>query len=125
MKHLQPNLEIMSYGLTLATCDSTAGNILQSLLCDLPSAFDTVVCSIEGCQRSEITPTPITILMYNSNSNKLDDIQQFIDRRLSIEISKCGYVKDHNNPCNGLKTTTVRESNMHLFIEILSWQGKI
>lgn len=125
MTHLQPNLEIMSYGITLATCDTTAANILQSLLCDLPTAFDTVLCSIEDCERSELTQTPITIFMYNSNNNKLDGLQQFIDRRLSTEVSKCGYVKDHNNPCNGQKTTTVRESNMHLFIEILNWQGKI
>lgn len=72
MKHLQPNLEIMSYGITLATCDTTAGNILQSLLCDLPTAFDTVLCSIESCERSELIQTPITKLMYNSNNNKLD-----------------------------------------------------
>ena len=86
MKHLQPNLEILSYGITLATCDTTAGHILQSLLCDLPTALDTVVCSVEGCERSQITPTPITILMYNSNDNKLDGLQQFIDIRLSTEV---------------------------------------
>ncbi|CAI6374550.1 unnamed protein product [Macrosiphum euphorbiae] len=36
----------------------------------------------------------------------------------------CGYATNHINPCNGQKTTTVKGSNMHLFIEILNWQGE-
>lgn len=125
MKYLQPNLEVLSYGITLAKCDITAGHILQSLLYDLPSALDTVLCSVEDCERSEIIPTPFTILMYNSNNNKLDGLQRFIDTRLSTEVSKCGYATNRSNPCNGQKTTTVRGSNMHLFVEVLNWQGKI
>jgi len=50
MKYLQPNRETFSYGITLATYDTTAGHILQSLVCDLPTALDTVLCSVEGCE---------------------------------------------------------------------------
>lgn len=101
MKHLQSNLELLSYGITLATCDSTAGHILKSLFCDFPTALDTVVCNVEDCERSVITPTPITVLMYNTNNNKLDGLQKFIDIRLSTEVSTCGYATNHINLCNG------------------------
>lgn len=115
--------QVMAYNVNLATCDTTVDKIIISLMCDLPTGFDTVMCSDRNCERSKNTPIPI--LMFTTENEKLDGLQEFLNLRIKTTITKCGYMMNTSNPCNGQKSSSVRLSDMHIFVEILNWQGKI
>jgi len=54
-----------------------------------------------------------------NNDDTISKLQKFLDDRLVDEFLICGH-----NSCRSLKTATTRISEMHMFIDILLWEGK-
>lgn len=126
MQHLKPSVQVMSYNLKIASCDTTLENIINCLLSDVPTAFETILCNVSNCDRNKKTsPIPKTTIMYTMNNGKLDGLQQYINQKFINNTTECKYTKNNINFCIGQKSTTFKISNMHLFIEILNWEGKI
>lgn len=102
---------------TLAVCDTTAGNVIKKMLDDFPTAIETKKCSNEKCIRTKNIQNNIMFLTYQVNSSQLfEGLQTYLDNRIISENSKC--VEN----CNSVISTNL--SDMHLFIDILFWEGK-
>jgi len=115
---------MLGYNTTLAKCETVSSNIFNCTLVELPSAYDYVKCSNQNCGRMNELPIPITIIPYTTNSNGIEGLQSYLNSRINIEKMKCNfYINDNSEPCEGLKIKTTKISEIHLFVEILNWEG--
>jgi hypothetical protein len=121
MKYLQPNIEYLDYGVKLASCETTVGNIIKELLIQLPTITDNIKCTIPTCTKNNpLFSSYITILVMNGNLNLLEED---IKTRLMVETSKCQNRNRKGLNCNGIRTVEPKISAIHLFIELLNWEG--
>jgi hypothetical protein len=121
MKYLQPNIEYLDYDTKLASCETTVANVLKELLIQLPTITDNIKCSIPTCTKNNpLLSSYITILVINGNLNLLEEN---IKARLMVETSKCQNINRKKVNCKGIKTIEPRLSAIHLFIELLNWEG--
>ena len=121
MKYLQPNIEYLDYGTKLASCETTVGNIIKELLIQLPTITDNIKCTIPTCTKNNLLfSSYITILVMNGNLNLLEED---IKSRLMVETTKCQNRNRKGVNCNGIRTVEPRVSAIHLFIELLNWEG--
>lgn len=118
---LNPELHPLQYNTILIACDSTFFNILNVLLEEVPSIKETTSCSL-NCEINKKLPRPIVHFSYQTSDGKINDLQKFIDDFQYQKESICGYLDSGMN-CNGIKKITSEISNLHLFIDILFWEG--
>lgn len=117
INYMDVNIQSLDYDVTLAVCDTTAGNVIKKMLDDFPTAIETKKCSNEKCIRTKNIQNNIMFLTYQVNSSQLfEGLQTYLDNRIISENSKC--VEN----CNSVISTNL--SDMHLFIDILFWEGK-
>jgi len=112
------NVEIkqMEYDTTLVVCASTIGHVINALMEKYPSAKDISDCPV--CKHT--TERKIMNFTFQMNyDDKISTLQNFLDERLVNDFLICGH-----NDCQGLKTVTTSISEMHIFIDILLWEGK-
>lgn len=115
MKYLNTKTERMEYDTTLVVCASTIGHVINAMMENYPSANEVSLCSV--CE----TPNDRTViyLTYQINiDNDISKIQSFLDKRLLQDYASC------KDGCPGIKTINTCISKMHLFIDILWWEGK-
>lgn len=115
---LNPELKQLEYNTTLAICDATAGSVLKAILKQTPTITEINLCSNSECKRS--LSQVITYITYQTTDENINDLQQFLDNRLCVESSVCGY-----DECIGIKSIDPIISNMHIIIEILYWNSKL
>jgi len=117
LNFLEPEIRPLEYNTTMAICDSTVGLVITKLLSDYPSLKEYVTCSSMICQNN--SERQFIYLTYQIDSeNKISNLQQFInDRTARIYDMNCF------PSCSGNKTVTSAISNMHLFIDVLIWEG--
>jgi len=110
-------IQSLDYDVTLAVCDTTAGHVIKKMLEDFPTAIETKKCSNGKCTESKNIQNNIMFLTYQVNNSQLfEGLQTFISNRILSENSKC--IED----C--YTTISTNLSDMHLFIDILFWEGK-
>lgn len=120
--HLNPPIQMMSYETSIAKCDTTMGNIINIFLKNIPTLRDMIKCSNLNCKKPTMTIIPyITINIKDDNFNNLEVM---VERRVSEETNICGHVDNDNIPCTGYKTISPVVSKLHIFIELLYWNGK-
>ncbi|CAI6375745.1 unnamed protein product [Macrosiphum euphorbiae] len=106
----------MEYDTTLVVCASTVGHVIDALMEKYPSAKDTSDCTM--CKhKTERKMMHFTFQMNYDDS--ISTLQNFLDERLVNDFLICG-----NNDCRGIKTVTTIISEMHIFIDILLWEGE-
>lgn len=114
---MEVNMQSLLYDITLAVCDTTAGYVIKKMLNDFPTAIETKICSKKLCPRYKNTKNNIMFLTYQVNSGNLfEGLQTFINNRILSENTKC--IED----C--ISTINIELSTIHLFIDILFWEGK-
>jgi len=116
LKQLHPDIRQLST-INLVVCDSTASNVFQGMLGELPSVRELVTCSNKMCKNNK--QISVMYLTYNTTGD-LSELENYVLSRVNTESSICGY-KDGNNLCQELKTRTTTASNAHLIIEIIKW----
>lgn len=104
-------------------CETTASNIFNTALKEFPTAHDYISCSILTCGRTTEAPVPIMIFSFTINNGNLNGLQKFIDSRIDLENTKCGYINNMGEACQGVKTKTTVMSAFHIFIDLLNWEG--
>lgn len=120
LKQLHPDVRQLS-AINLVVCDSTATNIFQGMLSELPTVEELVICSNKNCKNNK--KISMMYLTYNTTGD-LSELHNYVTSRVSTESSICGYT-DGENVCQEIKTRTTTASNLHLIIEILKWvEGK-
>lgn len=114
---LEPETRPLEYNITMALCDSTVGLVITKLLSDHPSLKEYVTCSSKICQQN--SERKFIYLTYQIDlENNISNLQQFInDRTAKIHDLNCA------PPCSGNKNITSTLSKMHLFIDVLMWEG--
>ncbi|XP_050064844.1 uncharacterized protein LOC126553771 [Aphis gossypii] len=109
----------MEYNTTLAICDSTMGNVIHSMLTEFPTIKEAIRCT-SNCQTKFNT---LVYLTYQTENGHVQNLQQYIDNRQHIKKSKC--TQDvSGNICDGVKEIISEFSDMHLFIDVLHWEGE-
>lgn len=93
------------------------------VLGDFPSVKETIQCS-SNCELSKKSIHSLVYLTFETTNGKINDLQQLLDDRQRSEISECGRVNS-GNVCNGIKEIISETSEIHLFIDILYWEGKL
>lgn len=82
-----------------------------------PSAEKIITCSLKNC--INLTEQSIMFLTYQVNKeNDILQLQTFLNKQLHLYKLPCG------NNCQGVKTITTNISKMHIFIDILYWEGE-
>lgn len=110
------NLQALEYEITLAVCDTTVGHVLKTMMDDFPTAIELTTCTNNTCPNSKHTTRDIMFITYQvSTSNSIEGLQLFMDRRVEGETVKCE---------NCTSSITTKLSQMHLFIDVLLWEGK-
>jgi len=110
----------MEYNTTLAICDSTMGNVIHSMLTEFPTIKEAIRCT-SNCQTKFNT---LVYLTYQTENGHIQNLQQYIDNRQHIKKSKC--TQDvSGNICDGVKEIISEFSDMHLFIDVLHWEGNL
>jgi len=115
----------LEYNTTLAVCDKTVGNVFKQLLIELPTVFDSIKCTISTCNKTTKCPIPVTYITLNITNGNLNSLAEDIRNRLLIKNSTCHHDDIKGNMSKGLKTIHLIASSMHLFIELLNWEGII
>jgi len=92
------------------------------MLGDFPSVTETIQCS-SNCELSKKSIHSLVYLTYETTDGKINDLQTFLDDRQRLEISGCSRMYS-DNICNGKKEIISETSEMHIFIDILYWEGK-
>ncbi|KAF0711022.1 Uncharacterized protein FWK35_00031160 [Aphis craccivora] len=115
---LNPELKLTEYNTTLAICDSTMGNVVQSMFAEFPTIKETIRCT-SNFQTKYNTQVYLT---YQTDDGHINNLQRFINNRQLTEKSLCTQDVSGNN-CDGLKQILSEFSDMHLFIDVLHWEG--
>ena len=117
IQFLEPEIRPLEYNTIMAVFNSTFGLVITKLLSDYPSLKEYVTCSSKVCQNNSEKKF-IYLTFQIDSENNISNLQQFInDRTAIIHDMKCF---PH---CSGKKTVTSAISNMHLFIDVLIWEG--
>lgn len=93
------------------------------MLGDFPSVKEIIQCS-SNCELSKKSIHSLVYLTYATKDGKINDLQQLLDDRQHSELSGCSRINSENNICNGIKEIISETSKIHLFIDILYWEGK-
>jgi len=116
-------VEYLEYNTTLAVCDTTVGNVFKQLLIEFPTVLDNIQCTVPTCNKTTKCPIPVPYITLHITNGNLNSLVEDIRNRLLIENSTCHHVDIKGNMCKGLKTIHPIASSMHLFIELLNWEG--
>lgn len=117
INNLSVEIKQMEYSTTLVICASTIGHVIAAFMEKYPSARKISDCPV--CKN--VNERKLMHFTYQINSDdNISKLQNFIDERLDIDFLICGH-----NDCRGLKTVTTRISEMHIFIDILLWEGTL
>lgn len=118
INHMSPSIQMLDYGNSLVMCESTISHAINTLIDDAPTAVEIKKCSVDACN-----PQVESILKYITfqvnNENNIKELQSYINTRTQTEYLNCGDI------CSGLKTITTNISKIHLFIDVLYWDGKL
>jgi len=116
-------MNFLEYNTTLAICDTTIGNVIHRLFEKYPTASDSIKCSILTCKKLTTTSIPVTYITLLTVNGDLNNLQRNVQQRIETSISGCGHIENNGIPCTGEKTVSTNLSSMHLFIELLHWEG--
>lgn len=114
----------MSFETSIANCDATMGNTINIFLKNIPTLNEIIKCSDPNCKKPTVMPIQIPYITINIKDDNLKELEEMIDRRVRNETSICGHVDNRNSPCTGYKTISPVVSKLHIFIELLYWNGK-
>ncbi|XP_016656228.2 uncharacterized protein LOC100569834 [Acyrthosiphon pisum] len=119
MHYLNPETRSLEYDTTQAICDATAGNVIDKLFIDFPSLKEITECSSNVCLNKSYMNYNFITFQTDIETN-ISQLQQYLNDRTSIkEHQKCS-----NEKCDGIKKTKFLISPMHLFIDVLFWEGE-
>jgi len=110
----------MEYNTTLAICDSTMGNVIHSMLTEFPTIKETIRCT----SNFQTKYNTLVYLTYQTEDGHINNLQRFIDNRQPIEQSQCTQ-EVSGIYCDGVKQIISEFSDMHLFIDVLHWEGNL
>lgn len=117
MHYLDPEIRSLEYDTTLAICDTTIGNVINKLFIDLPSLKEETECSSNVCLN--ISTINYNFLTFQTDmETNIGLLQQYLNDRTYIEQREC-----KNANCEGITTIKKIISKMHIFIDILFWEG--
>lgn len=122
--NFNPPIEIINNGISMAKCDTTMGNVINIFLKDLPTLKDIITCSNPMCKKTTVTSIPIPYITVNVKNDNLDELENMVKLRINNETTLCGHVDNLRSPCAGYKTIRPDVSKLHIFIELLYWNGK-
>lgn len=117
INHMSPSIQMLEYGNSLVMCDSTIGYVINALM-DAPTAIEIKKCSIDACDTQVESILKYLTFQVNHDDN-IKELQSYINTRTLTEYLNCG------DNCSGIKTITTTISKIHLFIDILFWEGKL
>jgi len=118
MCYLDPEIRSLEYDTKLAICDTTVGNVINKLFIDFPSLKEVTECSSNVCLDTLYMNYNFITIQTDMESN-IGELQQYLNYRTNIEEQK----ECKNGNCDGIKKTKSVISKMHLFIDILFWEG--
>lgn len=118
INHMNPSIEKLEYGNSLVLCESTINHAINKLIMDVPSAIEIKKCSIDACD-TQVVSTLKYITFQVNDGETIKELQTYINTRTETEYINCG------DNCKGVKTITTDISKIHLFIDILYWEGKL
>lgn len=95
------------------------GNVVQSMFAEFPTIKETIRCT-SNFQTKYNTQVYLT---YQTDDGHINNLQRFINNRQLTEKSLCTQDVSGNN-CDGLKQILSEFSDMHLFIDVLHWEGR-
>jgi len=90
LRNLNPEINSVDYDVTLLSCNMTMATIIKKLCENIPTAIDYIICSNSQCEYALLFQTPITNITFHTSHNSLDDLQDFLNERLSPEYLICG-----------------------------------
>jgi len=115
LRYLKPTTSELEK-ITLINCETTAGNVVKKLMINFPSLREKIKCSV--CSEESKIYSPF--ITYQTNMvNKFSQLQQFLNERSKLMNNQ----KCMSNNCGGFKKVNSIFSNMHLFIDVLHWEG--
>lgn len=110
-----PEEQQLHYGYSLIACDA-----IMSYIHDIPSAIEFIDCSSDSLLCKTKSDKSVMYLTYQiGKEGHLKDLQTFLN-----ESKKNVYVKCSKQGCNGFKATKTKILTLHLFIDVLYWEGK-
>jgi len=118
INHMNPSIEMLEYENALVLCESTIRYAINKLIMDAPSAKEIKKCSINSCD-AQVESILKYLTFQVSDKNDIKELQSYIDTRTQTEYMNCG------DNCSGIKTITTAISKIHLFIDILYWEGRL
>ena len=116
-------MEYLEYNTTLVVCDTTVGNVFKQLLLEFPAVLDNIKCTISTCNKTTKFPIPVPYITLHITNGNLNSLEEDIGNRLLIDNSTCHHVDTKGEMCTGQKTIRPIASSIHLFIELLNWEG--
>lgn len=90
---------------------------------EFPTVLDSKQCSISTCDENTKCTIPVPYITLHISNGNLKSIEDDVKKRLLVEKSSCHYIDEEGNKCRGLKKIQPSISSMHLFIELLNWEG--
>lgn len=91
---------------------------------ELPTVLDNIQCSISTCNKTSERSIPVPYITVHVINGNLSSLEEDIKKRLLVDETSCHHVDKEGNNCRGLKTIKPNISLMHLFIELLNWEGR-
>lgn len=121
---MHSELEFLEYSTTLVKCETTGINIFNSALKEFLIAYEYINCSISTCQRTKYdTPIPIMIISCTISNGNLNGLQKYLDSRINLKKTECGYIDDNGESCLGVKTKKTVLSDFHIFVDVINREG--
>lgn len=119
---MKPSIKFLKSSDTLLVeCQTVANKLISTILCDLPSAYDKINCTVDTCSNRSLTPA--VCFNYVSQDGRLDNLSTFITQRMETQTTMC-YKKSANGElCYGPKSKTSVLTWSHLVIDVLHWPG--
>lgn len=121
---LNPDREILQDNTALIMCDMTATTVLKNLLSEMPSLQESSKCSNQKCEKYIESIHSFSSIVYQT-SGIIENLQQFLNKRLVIEESLCNKNISNSQICNSKKYIVSKISTKHIFVEILLWNGTL
>jgi hypothetical protein len=119
-------MEVLQNNATLFICDTTAIKVIETMMMKFPTITESIICSNKNCEKyPSVIERPISYITFETTNGKIQELQQFINKRLSVEKLACLHNKNVSSNCTRFQNIVSKISPVLIFIEILFWKGMI
>jgi hypothetical protein len=98
-------------------------SINNTMMLEFPTIIESIICSNKNCEKyPSVIERPISYITFEITNGQIQELQQFINKRLSVEKLACLHNSASSN-CTGFQNIESKILPVLIFIEILFWKG--